>query len=89
MDNKWKYQSLAEYAAKAFSSHLRWIIDDEQQFTDAILHLLGKSYNMGFVDGYEVGKLSKEVIPVTDISHLPEVFAAIKERGNWGKKVCG
>ena len=79
--NKWKYEKLVESAAHMIESD-PLLRENPELLRSLLLHILGKAHGIGmegaedlFRRGLEEGyRLARPVVPVTDLSDLPELF---------------
>jgi len=71
---KWKYESMVDSVCQAICGG-GYGPEAIKQF---LMHLATKTYEMGKAE-----VVVRESIPITDLTHIPEVFAHVKDR--WGQ----
>lgn len=74
---KWRYESMVDSVCQAICGG-SYGPDAIKQF---LMHLATKTYEMGKED-----VVVSEPIPITDLTHIPEVFAHARNR--WEQGVC-
>ena len=88
--DQWRYQGLAESLAQTICKDSS-LISDPEALEDRLLYILTKVYEMGKLDpeavnkhvatGVEIGlQIARSAIPVTDLSHIPEICKHINKR---------
>lgn len=72
--DQWRYESLAESLANMLARDPDK--RGEEMMKDLILHAFDRVYAMGLAQGAP----RPTAFPVTDLTHIPEIFARVKER---------
>ena len=94
--NQWRYQGLAESLAQMIRRDPD-LLSQPELLEEFLLHSFDKVYGMGQSDpastnehiavGVEIGlRIARPVVPVTDLSDIPEVFEHTKRR--WRDGSC-
>lgn len=94
--DQWRYEGLAESLASMVRQDSDFLTQ-EGRLEDFLLNAFDKVYGMGRDDpaaknkhvtmGVEIGlRIAQPVIPVTDLSGLPEILERIKDR--WRSGSC-
>jgi len=79
--NQWKYQGLAESLAQIIKRNPD-LLSQSELMEEFILHAFDKVYVMGQLDSTIV----PAVVPVTDLTDIPEIFEHAKRR--WRDGLC-
>jgi len=94
--NQWRFEGLAESIAQVVRRDPD-ILSQPGMLEEFLLHAFDKVYDMGKNDpeslhknvemGVEIGiRIARPIVPVTDLSDIPEVFEHAKER--WREGIC-
>jgi hypothetical protein len=94
--NQWRFEGLAESVAQMVRRDPD-LLSQPGMLEEFLLHAFDKVYAMGQSDpasvdehvatGVEIGlKIARPVVPVTDLSDIPEVFERAKDR--WRDGSC-
>ena len=76
MDYRWKYEKMALAAAGVIKNAQE--LQDDKNLQNYLLFLFDRVFNNGFNEG--VKEYRPPVIPVQDLSHIPEILAAVQKR---------
>lgn len=77
--DRWRFDNMVETVRRAVL-HGGY---SEELVDDILYHVLGRAFRMGREDGAK--QTRESVIPITDLTHLPEVWNHVKERWNDGR----
>lgn len=79
--NQWRFQGLAESLVQIIRRNPD-IVSHAELLEEFLLHAFDKVYGMGQVDPV----VAPQLVPVTDLSDVPEVFEHAKDR--WKEGLC-
>lgn len=77
--NKWRFDSMVETLRRAVL-HGGY---SEELVDDILYHALGRAFRMGREECEK--SVGTPAIPITDLTHLPEVWERVKERWEDGR----
>lgn len=75
---RWKYEKMAAAAANLINNQP--VLKDEEKLGEYILFLFDKVFQSGLIEGKKDGRAP--LIPVQDLTHIPEILEAVIKRGN-------
>jgi hypothetical protein len=71
----WKFKKMVDTVCDVVTSGSY----SKELINECLMHLANKTYQMGLDDA----PAKEEVVPVTDLTHIPEVFVQIQKNGNF------